>query len=296
MGISAANELQHDPILRALLEAHADAALVVDGDGRVVAHNAVFARNFANETTMLDRSIELLLDRSAPLDHPLRLASLGAVFTGGPRCDGRVVFARTLDGAALRPVEVSAGPVVTDRATLVLVTMHDATARLEVERKLHHASTHDALTGLSNRALIEEARAPIERRQEPFAVVIADVDGLKAVNDRHGHEAGDALIVAAGDAMRSAVTQSDDIVARLGGDEFALLLVDATEERLEAAMRSVREYVSRREAGSSPVLALSVGGAIRNGGESLARVMRRADEAMYRDKMARRAATSASPR
>lgn len=296
MGTSAASESEQDRVLRALLEAHADAVIVVDGGGRIVASNAVFDRKFAGEIPMNGASIERLLDPSAPADHPLRVASIGAALEGSPRADARVVFARAVGTAELRPVEVSLGAIVMGDVRLVLVTLHDATARLEVERKLYHASTHDALTGLSNRALIEEARSLIERRQEPFAVVIADVDGLKSVNDRHGHEAGDALIVAAGDAMRSAVTQSDDIVARLGGDEFALLLIDATEERLEAAMRAVRGYVSRRESGASPALALSVGGAIRSGRETLASVMRRADEAMYRDKMARRAATSASPR
>lgn len=291
---AAAKKLRSDGPLRALLDAHADSVVVVDARGDIVAHNFAFHRTFAAAETLIGRSIELLLAPTAPADHPLRTSSIVAALERAPRADNRVVFVRPWSAADSLPVEVTLGALPIGDATFVLLSLHDATARLEIERKLHHASTHDALTGLSNRALVEEARSALERRSDPFAVVIADVDGLKSVNDRHGHEAGDALIVAAGDAMRQAVTQSDDIVARLGGDEFALLLIDATQQRLDAAIAAVRAYVTQNAAHASPVLALSVGGAIRSGGETLARVMRRADEAMYRDKMARRAATSAS--
>lgn len=283
------------PPCRALLDAHADALVIVDAAGAIVARNRAFCESIASGLAQPCASIDALVPADAAKDHPLRAAMLWRTLDAHDARAGQlgVVLVRSNDG--LWPVEVSIGAAVIDGARLALVALHDARARLEVERRLHYASTHDTLTGLSNRAALEEMRASIEQRTTPFAVVIADVDGLKAVNDKHGHEEGDVLIVEAAEAMRCAAAV-DDVVARLGGDEFALVLLDADEARLEAAIASVRSWVSERawRRDAHPALALSVGGALRAGSETLARVMRRADEEMYRDKTARRGATSAS--
>jgi diguanylate cyclase (GGDEF)-like protein len=89
----------------------------------------------------------------------------------------------------------------------------------------------DPLTGVANRRGFEHALT-IElersaRRGHPLALVIADLDDFKAVNDRHGHDAGDAVLVRLADGLRAAV-RSADTVARLGGEEFALLLPETT--------------------------------------------------------------------
>ncbi len=281
---------------RALLDAHADALVIVDAAGAIVASNRAFGESIARGLAQPCASIDELVPADAAMDHPLRSSMLWQALEAHDARAGQrgVVLVRSVDG--LWPVEVSIGAAVIDGSRLALVALHDARARLEVERRLHYASTHDTLTALSNRAALEEMRGSIEQRRAPFAVVIADVDGLKAVNDKHGHEEGDVLIVEAADAMRCAVASGEDIVARLGGDEFALVLIDADEARLDDAIASVRSWVAQRalRRDAHPALALSVGGALRAGSETLARVMRRADEEMYRDKTARRGATSAS--
>jgi diguanylate cyclase (GGDEF)-like protein len=83
----------------------------------------------------------------------------------------------------------------------------------------------DPLTGLANRLAWEEALARFQELDSPIGVVLADVDGLKAANDRHGHDIGDRLLVAVADIVAAAGAQSPGaVIARIGGDEFAMLL------------------------------------------------------------------------
>jgi diguanylate cyclase (GGDEF)-like protein len=203
--------------------------------------------------------------------------------------DRSVLELRTRDGARV-PVEASVGRARAAECELVVVLLHDVRPRIEAEARLLRASTHDALTGLYNRAYLDVRRGEIEGGRRPFAAVIADVDGLKIVNDELGHDAGDRLLERAADALRAAVGEGDFAV-RLGGDEFALLLLDADEPRLRAAIEQVRARVEQlaRE-GDGPALSLSLGGALREDDEPLAPVLKRADTRMYQDKTARRAA------
>ena len=101
-----------------------------------------------------------------------------------------------------------------------------ASAALQLsERELAHQATHDPLTGLANRTrLLEEITTQLadRRGRARLVVLFVDLDGFKEVNDRHGHRAGDRLLVAVADRLRHAARGSD-LVARLGGDEFVVL-------------------------------------------------------------------------
>jgi diguanylate cyclase (GGDEF)-like protein/PAS domain S-box-containing protein len=283
---------------RALLDALPEPVLIVAGEASIVFVNRAATDLLrADRSRWTGRSVRELVPAGASR-HPL-LELDGAMRTTS-------VIARATEVCAVRAAEGEVAVELTiarwrrDGEELLLVCMHDARPRREVEQRLYYASTHDALTGRCNRAYVEEKRAEIERDPRPFAVVIADVDGLKIVNDRYGHEQGDALIMAAADAM-SAGAEEGDVVVRLGGDEFALLLLNADETKLERAMDAIRRWVADRAASmqqrgdASPALSLSVGGALRAGDEALAKVMRLADERMYRDKTARRASNSRPP-
>ncbi|WP_433615227.1 diguanylate cyclase domain-containing protein [Dactylosporangium sp. CA-139114] len=104
----------------------------------------------------------------------------------------------------------------------VVYNAHDITDVVAFQDRLRHEATHDALTGLANRALFAERIAAAGGRA---SVLIIDLDGFKAVNDTYGHHAGDALLRAVADRLRQCVRPADT-VARLGGDEFAVLLPD----------------------------------------------------------------------
>jgi len=144
----------------------------------------------------------------------------------------------------------------------------------------------DELTGLYNRRgweqLVAHEQARGRRYGHKSAVYYMDLDGLKTINDRQGHDAGDAAIVHAAQAIRS-VIREHDVAARMGGDEFALLAVET--DGTEAAALSERLRVAFERAGVS----VSIGYARADAPLDLAGATRRADEAMYRRKGERRA-------
>jgi diguanylate cyclase (GGDEF)-like protein/PAS domain S-box-containing protein len=110
----------------------------------------------------------------------------------------------------------------------------DVTRQKELEADLIHQATHDALTGLPNRALFLARLAAVANQAAPphaaIAVFFLDLDGFKAVNDRLGHAAGDVVLVATARRLRDHAGRGTT-VGRLGGDEFAILVTDAGDER-----------------------------------------------------------------
>jgi diguanylate cyclase (GGDEF)-like protein len=123
----------------------------------------------------------------------------------------------------------------------------------------------DALTGLWNRRYLaerlREELANQERSKAGLSVCMIDLDGFKQVNDRHGHDAGDRVLVQVAERLMQ-LTRPSDVVARLGGDEFVVLLPGAgNEQALEIAARLARELERRDEHGmiSASIGVASVG-------------------------------------
>lgn len=166
----------------------------------------------------------------------------------------------------------------------VLIGTFAARNRALVER-LRELADRDFLTGLLNNRSFE---AGLHRRcagARRFAILLADLDGLKEINDRDGHAAGNALLRAAAEGLEDAMRTGDE-VARIGGDEFGVLTDVVTAEDAEAvASRIEAELVARG-------VAASVGWAIFpvDGGTSIS-LYRRADERLYASKYARKART-----
>lgn len=162
--------------------------------------------------------------------------------------------------------------------------------RVELERLVEL----DPLTGTLNRRGLERlfamARAEQGRSDRPFALAVIDLDGLKAINDRLGHAAGDRVLKAAAEAMRRSFRATDS-VARIGGDEFAVLLsgAEGAADRLEEFRSRLRSLTGRGGCGAS------IGVVTVRTEEPLDQALARADAEMYRDKRRRRAAVPPLP-
>ncbi len=204
---------------RAIVETAAEAILEVGPDGRVlVANGAAGALLGLEPGALVGRPVLELVDGMA-YPRPDERHAVAAHEAHLRHADGR-------DVAAL----VSVSPPLGDGARTVIA--RDISARKALERQLERDATHDALTGLPNRAAImaaaEEAAADARASGTGYALVFIDLDLFKHINDGFGHSAGDELLRVVANRLRVAVKPLDT-VGRYGGDEFVVLLRDVEE-------------------------------------------------------------------
>lgn len=158
----------------------------------------------------------------------------------------------------------------------------------EAVQRIRFLAQHDALTELPNRVLLGEvaqrALALAQRMGQQVAVLALDLDGFKAVNDTHGHAAGDRVLRVTAQRIQAAIRASD-MAARVGGDEFLIMLVDVSaESAMDTAQRLV-ELLSARYDGVAVPVSASVGVALYPGsGADLQALVIQADRALYQAK------------
>ena len=170
-----------------------------------------------------------------------------------------------------------------------IVCVRDISVRKALEERLVRSALHDALTDLPNRRLftdrLDHALAGAARTGSTVAVLFIDLDGFKAVNDTHGHDAGDQLLVQVADRLRSCL-RAGDTLARLGGDEFVILLGDAQgpQEPCDTARRLLQQLQRPFHLDSGVVrVNASIGVALSTSGAQRS-LLSAADHAMYRAK------------
>jgi len=176
---------------------------------------------------------------------------------------------------------------------LQLVAGQVGTAVTQAERiaEFETLAHRDPLTGLGNRRILEDKLKEVFRRnpvdRQDVAVIMCDVDGLKAINDSEGHAAGDELLVAAATALREAGdTVANSIVCRIGGDEYCIVLDGGGMLSAEP----VADLARRLFAQTGPGRSLSSGIAFASPDiESPADLLRAADQAQYEQKRRRKA-------
>ena len=162
---------------------------------------------------------------------------------------------------------------------------------LTLAEDLHDLATTDALTGLPNRrqlmAQLEIEVLRASRSGRPLSLALLDVDRFKAINDGHGHPAGDAVLQAIA-AELGRVTRGGDVVGRFGGEEFAVLMPDTSLAMARTAGERLRAAIAKRVIdfpdGTSGRVTISVGVALLAGSEGCDHLISRADAALYEAK------------
>ena len=209
---------------------------------------------------------------------------------------GIVIAVRTGAGEQLKPFEAYLGwlglGLVVARQMFTIVDNTVLLARVsEGQQRLHHQAYHDPLTGLANRALFRERLVvALDGHRDggrPIALLFADLDDFKLINDSFGHAMGDRVLRAIGERLHGAV-RAEDLVSRLGGDEFAVL-VDYRPEEAEAV--GERILIALREPfhidGHTVGVGASIGLVVPEPADpalTADALLRRADAAMYASK------------
>ncbi|WP_420144371.1 putative bifunctional diguanylate cyclase/phosphodiesterase [Sphingobium sp.] len=280
-----------ESLTETILRSSPDHMLILEEDYRIVFYNQpedgsdadnMIGRNWLMEIAADDRpAAQRALDQAKASNPATLILSLAP--------DGRIVS----ETAKRRWFDIAINKT-SDASGRLIVVARDITHQKRSEEKAVWMAQHDALTGLPNRALLQDhldgMLADVGRTMTA-AMLIVDVDNFKAVNDSIGHDGGDALLCAFADRLRASVSH-DDLVARTGGDEFALVIAARSAEEVEQVAGNIYDQLRRPidHGGRLLECSASIGASlIPRDGRSRSEIMKAADIALYAAKTGGRA-------
>ncbi|OIQ90992.1 putative diguanylate cyclase YeaP [mine drainage metagenome] len=291
---------------RSVVETMPDGFWVVDLDGRLREVNDEYCRMSGYARAELIGAgiwlVEAIEDADATAAHIARVERQGF--------DRFESLHRRRDGN-LWPVEVTVRMNPALRRQFVFIRDLSAikaaeAERLAAEQAMRHMAFHDALTQLPNRRLLADrtaqVRAALARDGGHGGLLFVDLDDFKRINDRHGHDAGDALLVEVAKRLKGAV-RAHDTVARIGGDEFVVMLAQLPAERAAAGAALDDVAAKLEQAIAAPVrlgrrvlrCRASLGGTLFGAQDDLDAILARADAEMYAAKETRQRAADEMP-
>lgn len=215
--------------LRAIFDSVDDGIVTINSTGVIESFNPAMERIFGYQAEeVMGRNISMLMPepaRSTHDDHLHRYLNTREARIIGT---GREVEAWRKDGTTI-PVEIRVSEMRLGTGQLFIGTLRDISARKQAEQLIMHLATHDPLTDLPNRTLLndrlEQAIAKAGRRNGKVAVLYLDLDDFKLINDTHGHDCGDDLLIEVARRI-TVLLRNEDTIARQGGDEFIVALAD----------------------------------------------------------------------
>lgn len=261
---------------RSIFENAQSAIFVCDSQGVLLSYNMAFLREF-------DISPQLLTSSTPPTLFQLVGNQGGGLQAAVRQClDNR--RSNTIEisiGNPRRWLELILGP---GNAGTVQVIANEITALKDASAQAERRATTDALTSLGNRLGFERCLSRL-RIGESFALIYLDLDHFKEVNDTHGHQAGDTVLIKVGEKLRS-LARKTDYIARLGGDEFVLVLEGLDQEaiatRLATNILAALDPPLAIADDISVQIGASIGIAFGESGKiSSEEIIRQADQAMY---------------
>jgi diguanylate cyclase (GGDEF)-like protein/PAS domain S-box-containing protein len=279
----------------AMLEAALDCVISIDHLGRIVEFNPAAERTFgwARAAVVGKDMARLLIPERLRAAHRAGLQRAALL-------DSAEALERRLESTAVRadgtefPIELSLTRLPSDGPPVFTAFLRDITTERKRAHQLTFRATHDGLTKMLNRGAFMERLAVAARQaniggRSDVAVLFADLDKFKAINDRFGHSTGDRLLMAVARRLRTCVRPTDSI-ARMGGDEFAVLLERVDEPAdIEAVVQRIREELDRPFHVDGHVIRATASVGIATGSQAGPRaedLIRAADTAMYEVKAA----------
>lgn len=263
--------LKQKEFLERLLDSMREVVLMVDGKGDILFASSRYAaglkgRNLFQLTFPVEDETTKWNDGILQkIEHPIETI----MFVGGE----------------LRPFELVVSPLVVEGGDrrMYLIVGRDLTTIRRLEERIKHQAIYDGLTGLYNHdhfmhLLSREISRAGRLDSRALGVMFMDLDGFKAVNDKHGHQAGDRILKHVGDCLRQNVRMGMDYPCRYGGDEFAVIVTEIKKKDLQLLAERIKNAVRRQ---SDNIIGVSIGIAMLREEENAGSILRRADQAAY---------------
>jgi diguanylate cyclase (GGDEF)-like protein/PAS domain S-box-containing protein len=276
LGVVEVQLLEVVPVARAtIIDKMQDSIIVMDGHNRVVDINPVGCR-------LVEQSIDEVIGQ--PIQKVVaRWPEVMHLYGSASQAQGEI---KIVEEQRTYYYELQIFPILAPggRVSGRLAIIRNITDRKRTEEELRYLGTHDALTGLYNRAFFEAEMSRLEKsRQYPISIIMIDLNGVKATNDNYGHDAGDQLFRLTGKILRF-IIRNEDIVARIGGDEFAILLPKTDEKAVSGVVKRLRMAVAEHPVEGPTRLSMSIGFATATQVGEIRSTLKLADDRMYEDK------------
>lgn len=211
----------------------------------------------------------------------------------GDQIFGRIALSQPRDGRLPTPEELEPLAPLVNMAILAVMNNCQLRALREQQQQLLEQARHDPLTGVYNRRALDEMLRQLMQAQEPYTLVLLDIDDFFEVNDRFGHLVGDRVIQGLAQCLQQLIRKSDSLF-RYGGDEFIVLMPQTTREGAEHVLTRINpelQELSERWAQEWPGLQLSISLGLSSWSPEAPRplddIFEEADQFMYRRKRAR---------
>jgi len=241
---TAARAPEHLARVGAAVEGAFDAGLVIDLNRKAVYANQAFRELFACTPETIDQAgLESLFVNRNVTEQIFQTILKGRHWAGE-------VEMHSMAGDSPFTALVRGTPVLNDEGDIIdfLLLFSDVTEQKEVEERLIYEATHDSLTDLFNRryvmARLEQMVHSAIRYGHPLSICLCDLDRFKAVNDTHGHAAGDQVLSHVGKLIKRR-SRAEDIAGRYGGDEFCMLLPHTDADAAVNCVERIRQDVEK---------------------------------------------------
>ncbi len=282
-------------LLKNIIDFLPDATFAVDAEGRIIAWNKAMEdfSGLRNEEMLGKGNYEYSLPfygkrRPALVDYFINDSEKLEKQYNALERKGNNLIAETkikLNGKE-EHVWLTASPLFNSNNEIVgaIESLRNITDIKNIEKELRHISFHDSLTGLYNRSYFEEELNRLQKsRQLPMSIIMADINGLKLVNDAFGHNMGDRLLKKAAAMIRESC-RSDDVVARWGGDEFGVILPLADAGHASEIIDRIQKKCIR--ARFKIPISISMGSSTKiSSGTRISTVLKKAEDSMYSNKL-----------
>jgi diguanylate cyclase (GGDEF)-like protein/PAS domain S-box-containing protein len=186
-----------------------------------------------------------------------------------------------------RPIEDTAAPIIQENGEIVGVVLvfRDCSEKKKKQEEIIYLSYCDQLTGLYNRRYFEDKLKEIDTAENlPITLIMADVNGLKLVNDSFGHSLGDELLKKAAEVLKRGCRKKD-IISRLGGDEFVAILTETSSLQAEQIIKRINSIAANEKVGAIDI-SISFGYETKKSmSENIQDIFKNAEDYMYRHKL-----------